>query len=64
MLRDQSEGEDIDKNLEVDTKPKQKREFEINMVFEPGKVDRDFPNNRVMTTNYTKLNFIPKNLFQ
>ena len=25
--------------------------------------ERNFPNNRVMTTSYTKWNFIPKNLF-
>ena len=46
------------------------RVFEINTVFAIDEVtkkvapDRNFPNNKVMTTSYTKWNFIPKNLFQ
>ena len=46
------------------------RVFEINTEFEKlkdsGKVhpDRDFVNNRVMTTRYNSWNFVPKNLFE
>ena len=40
-----------------------RRVFELNTRFAPKQMDRDFPNNLVTTTSYTKCNFFPKNLF-
>ena len=44
-------------------KPKTRRLFEINHIFEKTRTDRKFVDNKVTTTKYTCLNFVPKNLF-
>ena len=46
------------------SKPAERRKFKINTPFErKAKSDHDYPNNRVSTTRYTCLTFLPKNLF-
>ena len=43
--------------------PKERRNFEINHIFEKNQHERNFCDNRVTTTKYTCLTFFPKNLF-
>ena len=41
-----------------------RRIFEINTQFRPDQEDRKFMSNKVVTTKYTCLSFLPKNLFE
>ena len=42
---------------------KPRRIFEINHIFNQEDPERSFPNNKVTTSQYTCLNFLPKQLF-
>lgn len=44
--------------------PALRRVFEINQVFTREQLDRRFVSNKVVTTKYNCLTFLPKNLFQ
>ena len=56
-------NEESDASDASKTKPKERRLFEINKIFEKNEPGRKFMNNKVTTTKYTCLNFLPKNLF-
>lgn len=48
----------------VYTQVAERRIFEVNTVFEELQHDRAFMSNRVLTTKYTCLTFLPKNVFE
>ena len=52
-----------DSEDEKDSGPKERRLFEINQIFDQTQKDRKFCDNKVTTTKYTCLNFLPKNGF-
>mmetsp|Transcript_7019 Transcript_7019/g.9769 ORF Transcript_7019/g.9769 Transcript_7019/m.9769 type:complete len:90 (+) Transcript_7019:199-468(+) len=61
---DDSDETEPERRSNSEHEPAPRRQFEVNTQFDEQRLDRKFMSNKVSTTRYTCLNFLPKNLFE